>query len=448
MAAKDWANVGPQIKYSASPIFPEVSIPYTTASILGYIGAVEIGADQTRITSLEHVQVTVSLTSSFRGGLVFELTCPSGTGSVLLTARPHDSVSGALSWTFMTTRCWDESPIGTWHLFVHAVNPTTNGHLKAWSITIYGTDKSASLKTCQVGEYVDIHDNCSPCDVECGDDGCVGHGPALCNSCRNFILGNTCHQECPEKFYKSGTALNRCEPCHGDCETCVGPGPSQCKSCVHYSVKNDSGLTCVTNCETLHYVGDGKVCLKCHELCSVGCTGPGANQCFACRGYISSGYCVDKCSNMTYPRNGLCNPCDSKCAVGCHGPGTHACIECVGLQVFYSSNSSYDCIDSCPPNTEYDKARLACAPIVGSVQVKALATLEQSGGSGYADISSDKSPPKYILATLPPPIFIAGFMKSKLCVRIIIYLPLQCSWDDGAVGVSHTAPRRTQGFTI
>lgn len=34
------------------------------------------------------------------------------------------------------------------------------------------------------------------CDEQCSDEGCWGPGPAQCLSCKNFILGNDCLQDC------------------------------------------------------------------------------------------------------------------------------------------------------------------------------------------------------------------------------------------------------------
>ena len=50
-----------------------------------------------------------------RGSVQMQLECPSGTLSTLLSARSADYTQDGFDWTFMTVRCWDESPIGTWH---------------------------------------------------------------------------------------------------------------------------------------------------------------------------------------------------------------------------------------------------------------------------------------------------------------------------------------------
>ena len=304
-AAKTWVNVGPQLKYTPSPVFPDAKIPYTTVSIQGYIGAVTIDSGQTDITALEHVQVSVSLTSSFRGGLVFELKCPSGTDSVLLTARPYDSASGAMSWTFMTTRCWDESPIGTWHLFVYATNQATNGFLKAWSLTVYGSNKSGT-KSCKTSEYLDANDNCSPCDSACGDEGCIGQGPALCRNCLNFKVNGICFNDCPDGHYPSSVIAGQCEICSNECATCTGPGSNQCLTCPLSKEYDAQQQACI--CQLHTYEDHSGVCQHCNPECSrnASCTGPDSNQCTGSCAHVQFGVdCVPECPPLTYASTNL-----------------------------------------------------------------------------------------------------------------------------------------------
>ena len=104
-AAIGWKTVGPQLKTVSDPHIPNIRLQGTAMEPTGLI---HMTASGTPISRLEHIQVTVSLTTTFRGRLVFTLQCPSGTKSVLLTERPNDRYSGGMEWTFMTTRCWDE----------------------------------------------------------------------------------------------------------------------------------------------------------------------------------------------------------------------------------------------------------------------------------------------------------------------------------------------------
>ena len=104
-AALVWEPVGPQIKLLLPTLSPLVQL-HQAASLP--TAKYTLTTEAATIDKLEHVQLTVSLDTSYRGRLVFTLLCPSGTRSVLLTERPSDRYSGGMDWTFMTTRCWDE----------------------------------------------------------------------------------------------------------------------------------------------------------------------------------------------------------------------------------------------------------------------------------------------------------------------------------------------------
>jgi subtilisin-like proprotein convertase family protein len=110
-AALTWKTVLPQHIHATPEQHPEVQL--TTATAL--IGSVEFTATDISIVALEHVQLSVSYTTTLRGSMVVELVCGSGTSSQLLGARPRDKHSGTFQWTFMTTRCWDERCV---HVFV------------------------------------------------------------------------------------------------------------------------------------------------------------------------------------------------------------------------------------------------------------------------------------------------------------------------------------------
>ena len=71
------------------------------------------------IAYLEHVQVVVSLNTTYRGEVELFLTSPMGTESTLVSRRPIDESSqGFDNWVFMSTHCWGESPIGKWKLAI------------------------------------------------------------------------------------------------------------------------------------------------------------------------------------------------------------------------------------------------------------------------------------------------------------------------------------------
>ncbi|KAM6967622.1 proprotein convertase subtilisin/kexin type 4-like [Aplochiton taeniatus] len=105
----------------------------------------------TEVNTLEHVQVTVSISSVCRGDLSIGLESPSGTASLLLAPRPNDaSAAGLANWTLMTVHCWGERPRGRWTLKVTDKRGTVGscvrkrseeaaGALLRATLTLYGT---------------------------------------------------------------------------------------------------------------------------------------------------------------------------------------------------------------------------------------------------------------------------------------------------------------------
>jgi furin len=104
------------------------------------------------VTSLEHVQVMVTLGAMRRGEVQIILTSPSGTQSVVLARRIADTSNEGLSnWMLMTTHCWGERPFGTWTLSVQTGG--TAGQLTRWSLILFGT----AVVPDQLSEYLSSH---------------------------------------------------------------------------------------------------------------------------------------------------------------------------------------------------------------------------------------------------------------------------------------------------
>jgi subtilisin-like proprotein convertase family protein len=87
---------------------------------------------------VEHVEVVVNVTHTYRGDLQFELTAPSGTVSTLATPRPFDSTDNLNNWMFTSVAHMGEAPAGNWTLKVADLASLDIGQLNSWSITIHG----------------------------------------------------------------------------------------------------------------------------------------------------------------------------------------------------------------------------------------------------------------------------------------------------------------------
>jgi subtilisin-like proprotein convertase family protein len=91
--------------------------------------------------SVEHVEVVVNITHTFRGDLKITLTSPSGMVSTL--SEFHlDPGSDYSNWKFTTVAHWGEDPNGTWTLNVVDEANLDTGTLNSWNVTVYGTTTS------------------------------------------------------------------------------------------------------------------------------------------------------------------------------------------------------------------------------------------------------------------------------------------------------------------
>ncbi|XP_039545587.1 receptor tyrosine-protein kinase erbB-3-like [Pimephales promelas] len=132
------------------------------------------------------------------------------------------------------------------------------------------------------------------CDPLCSSEGCWGPGPDQCLSCKNYSRGGTCVPHCNflsgEKREFAGPK-GECMPCHQECavqhykHTCRGPGADECEACVHLQ----DGPYCVSSCPEGVQGENGLIiykfpsgqhkCQPCHANCTLGCLGPGQNDC-------------------------------------------------------------------------------------------------------------------------------------------------------------------------
>ena len=89
-----------------------------------------------RVDRMEHVIAKISLQFSRRGALEIYLISPSGTKSMILGKRQHDSSpKGFNNFNFLTVHFWDEDPFGTWKLqIVNTGNPNNGNKGKTWKI--------------------------------------------------------------------------------------------------------------------------------------------------------------------------------------------------------------------------------------------------------------------------------------------------------------------------
>ncbi|XP_069393948.1 proprotein convertase subtilisin/kexin type 4-like isoform X3 [Paralichthys olivaceus] len=133
-------------------------VPFDPTRILSSGGGVSVNIPSeacsggtNEISTLEHVQVRVTISTVCRGDLSISLQSPGGTVSLLLDTRPNDaSTAGLTNWIMMTVHCWGEQPQGLWTLQVTDHKGTVRscarlteeeaaGALLAATLILYGT---------------------------------------------------------------------------------------------------------------------------------------------------------------------------------------------------------------------------------------------------------------------------------------------------------------------
>ncbi|MFO0975355.1 MAG: S8 family serine peptidase [Planctomycetaceae bacterium] len=88
--------------------------------------------------TLEHVELTINATHTWRGDLTITLTSPSGTTAVLAETRIVDSGDNYQNFTFTTTRFWGESATGTWTVNVSDQQALDIGTLDSFRLNFIG----------------------------------------------------------------------------------------------------------------------------------------------------------------------------------------------------------------------------------------------------------------------------------------------------------------------
>lgn len=216
------------------------------------------------------------------------------------------------------------------------------------------------------------------CDEQCSEEGCWGPGPAQCLSCKNFILGNDCLQDCTAPgIYQADEKT--CKLCHDECDgSCTGPNAENCTKCKHAR----DGPFCVPECPSSKY-NDNGVCKDCHENCVGGCEGPenniGPNGCHSCDKAIMNGHVPEGCLQKREPcpdghyyewvspqeqgalkplaGKAVCRKCHPRCKK-CTGYGfhEHVCQECTKYK------RGEQCEDECPADHFADADTQLCIP--------------------------------------------------------------------------------------
>ncbi|HQR41387.1 MAG TPA: Ig-like domain-containing protein, partial [Gemmatales bacterium] len=127
-----WTKVRPQINATSGLITTNLAIP--DADPVGVTASYNYaGTDM----PLEHVELVINVTHTWRGDLKFILTSPNGTQSVM-DSRNGDSTDNFVNWKFTSVANWGESPLGTWTLNVVDTAGLDIGTLNSFQLNFFG----------------------------------------------------------------------------------------------------------------------------------------------------------------------------------------------------------------------------------------------------------------------------------------------------------------------
>lgn len=155
--AKYWKKIGVRRSYSVT------STPKRSTTFL-----INISTLNCSVRYVEHVTLSLNLTSNDRRNLEAVITSPSGTNSTILNRINVDmrkkygdfifNSTNNAKWPFMTVHFWGEKAIGNWSITVYGRNDISLLH--SATLTIYGTDIEPPiyLRSCRLEDDDEMED--------------------------------------------------------------------------------------------------------------------------------------------------------------------------------------------------------------------------------------------------------------------------------------------------
>jgi len=135
-AAANWTTVPPSVSDSTMLVDVDRIIPDGAGSSI-YGPSIIENITITDDIILEHVELKVNFTHTYRGDIRVRLTSPAGTESVL--ALQHNDATDDLSdWYYMTVRNWGESSIGTWTIEIDDGYDADEGTWDDFQLILHG----------------------------------------------------------------------------------------------------------------------------------------------------------------------------------------------------------------------------------------------------------------------------------------------------------------------
>ncbi|XP_050720497.1 uncharacterized protein LOC127000612 isoform X2 [Eriocheir sinensis] len=167
-SAAVWESVPFSTTYSTHPMLVGAVIP--PERMQGLTVRHQVDRDTLgsyALTTLEFVQVRVTVEHQYRGSLKIILICPSGTRSTLAAPREADnSTKGLSDWALGTVRCWGEDPAGVYQLtLTQTRHQHLTGRLLSWRLVLHGSpmalqefqDRRKLVERARRGEVIHVN---------------------------------------------------------------------------------------------------------------------------------------------------------------------------------------------------------------------------------------------------------------------------------------------------
>jgi len=263
-----------------------------------------------------------------------------------------------------------------------------------------GITNGVTCLQCNSNYFLNQSGNCEMCNTSCincmsNANNCTG---CALNTLYLDIVTGFCIKECnPGTYSTTNGTMMICQKCDNNCSNCSGEA-NNCTSCSSleflflnqttqnyycnscptndgYYLVNDSSSTnfscnkCPSNCKICinalfdfcsecyepYNLTSAALCATCNEQCQI-CDPSDFTKCLVCANSslyadLSTGLCIDQCSNISYISNASlkqCSNCSENCA-SCNQSASN-CSSCNNFNslIYNSQNLSYECISVCP----------------------------------------------------------------------------------------------------
>jgi len=150
--AKKWRKVGPWMHESVETNSTQVALKD------GQTLSSRFAVNNSAVSVIEHVVLTLTLEHENRGDVKVWLTSPNNITSIMAPGRLLDfSTAGFRNWSFMTVKHWGEKSHGEWQVCIQDKEYNgMQGKLIEWSVDFYGVDRIGEDPNQEIFETIKV----------------------------------------------------------------------------------------------------------------------------------------------------------------------------------------------------------------------------------------------------------------------------------------------------